>query len=55
MVVPDIEASLARLAALGYEPLSQTMTATAGPLDGYRYVYVKGPDDVRVELLQEPH
>lgn len=55
VVVPDIEASLARLATLGYEPLSQTMTATAGPLDGYRYVYVRGPDDVRVELLQEPH
>ncbi|WP_262001620.1 VOC family protein [Microbacterium sp. Mcb102] len=55
IVVPDIEASLARLAALGHRPLSQIMTATAGPLEGYRYVYVLGPDDVRVELLQEPH
>lgn len=55
IVVPDIEASLARLATLGYRPLSATMTATAGPIEGYRYVYVLGPDDVRVELLQEPH
>lgn len=55
IVVPDIEASLARLAALGHRPLSQIMTATAGPLEGYRYVYVLGPDEVRVELLQEPH
>lgn len=55
IVVPDIEASLARLADLGHRPLSQIMTATAGPLEGYRYVYVLGPDEVRVELLQEPH
>ncbi len=55
IVVDDIEASLARLAELGYHPLSSVMTATAGPLDGYRYVYVLGPDDVRTELLEEPH
>ncbi|MCT1476786.1 VOC family protein [Microbacterium sp. p3-SID336] len=55
IVVPDIDHSLARLAELGHRPLSAPMTATAGPLEGYRYVYVLGPDDVRVELLQEPH
>lgn len=55
IVVDDIEHSLARLGELGHRPLSATMTATAGPLEGYRYVYVLGPDDVRVELLQEPH
>lgn len=54
LVVDDIEASLARLAELGHRPLSQTMTATAGPIEGHRYVYVLGPDDVRVELLQAP-
>lgn len=55
IVVDNIEGALARLAALGHLPLSQTMTATAGPIEGYRYVYVLGPDDVRVELLQPPH
>jgi len=55
IVVEDITTALARLAALGHEPLSQTMTATAGPMEGYRYVYVVGPDDVRVELLEAPH
>lgn len=55
IVVEDIDGTLARLAALGHDPLSQTMTATAGPMEGFRYVYVLGPDDVRVELLQEPH
>ena len=55
IVVDDVEAALARVGDLGYRPLSATMTATAGPLEGYRYVYVLGPDDVRVELLQQPH
>lgn len=55
IVVSDIEASLARVAELGYAPLSVPMTATDGPMQGYRYVYVLGPDHVRVELLQEPH
>lgn len=55
IVVDDIEATLARLAPLGHRPLSQPMTATSGPMEGLRYVYVLGPDDVRVELLQAPH
>ncbi|MCR2813325.1 VOC family protein [Microbacterium sp. zg.Y1090] len=55
IVVDDLEAALARVAVLGYSPLSATMTATQGPMEGYRYVYVLGPDSVRVELLQEPH
>lgn len=54
ITVPDLDAALARLGTLGHAPLSEPMVATAGPLDGYRYVYVLGPDDVRVELLQRP-
>lgn len=55
IVVADIDAVLLQLAAIGYHTLSETMTGGAGPLEGYRYVYVLGPDAVRVELLQEPH
>lgn len=55
VVVADIDAAIERVATLGYRPLSAVATATAGPLEGYRYVYVLGPDEVRVELLQEPH
>ena len=55
IVVDDIDATLARLAKRGTTALSTTMTGTSGPLEGYRYVYVLGPDRVRVELLQEPH
>ncbi|MGV9193832.1 VOC family protein [Microbacterium sp. MC2] len=55
IVVDDMDAALERVTSLGYRPLSDAATATAGPLEGYRYVYVLGPDDVRVELLEEPH
>lgn len=55
IVVDDIEAAIARAGALGHAPVSAVMTGTAGPLEGYRYVYLRGPDDVRVELLEAPH
>lgn len=55
IVVQDLDSTLARLAARGTMALSDPMVATAGPLEDYRYVYVLGPDDVRVELLEPPH
>ncbi|MFD4422932.1 VOC family protein [Agromyces sp. NPDC058484] len=55
ILVDDLDTTLARLAERGTKALSAPMVATAGPLEGYRYVYVLGPDDVRVELLQPPH
>lgn len=55
IVVPSVEDALSRLAKLGYAPLSEPQLASAGPLEGYRYVYVLGPDELRVELLEEPH
>ncbi len=54
VVVDDLDETLTRLTARGIRALSAPMTATAGPLDGFRYVYVLGPDDVRVELLEPP-
>lgn len=54
IVVDDIDAMLTRLDALGYRSLSEPMIGTSGPLEGYRYVYVLGPDELRVELLEEP-
>lgn len=54
ITVVDMAASLVQVEALGYRALSDPMTATTGPLEGWRYVYVVGPDDVRVELLEPP-
>ncbi len=55
IVVDDMDATLSRMANLGVRATSEPMIATAGPLEGYRYVYLMGPDDVRVELLEAPH
>lgn len=54
VLVPDMSAALQAATALGFHPTSAPHTATAGPLQGYRYAYLIGPDDVRVELLHAP-
>lgn len=54
VVVDDMSSALERAAHLGHHATSAPQVATAGPLKGYRYVYVIGPDDVRVELLEAP-
>ncbi|WP_281166848.1 VOC family protein [Microbacterium luticocti] len=54
VVVDDMDAALAEVRELGYETLSEPMTGTTGPLEDWRYVYVLGPDGVRVELVQPP-
>ena len=55
IVVDDMDAVVERAAALGIHATSEAKVATAGPLEGYRYLYLIGPDDVRVELLEAPH
>lgn len=52
--VADLEAALATAAGLGYRALSDPIVGGTGPLEGFRLLYVLGPDDVRVELLQPP-
>lgn len=54
IVVDDIVGEIARLEGEGYRATSAQQTATSGPMEGYLYAYVIGPDEVRVELLQEP-
>lgn len=54
IVVDDIDATLRLLSTAGYNPMSEVQVATSGPMEGMRYVYVIGPDELRVELLQEP-
>ena len=55
IVVDDLDTVLKSALARGVRATSAPQVATAGPLEGFRYVYLIGPDDVRVELLEEPH
>ncbi|MCH6231606.1 VOC family protein [Microbacterium sp. CFH 31415] len=55
ILVDNIDATLARMAAMGVHATSEPKVATDGPMEGYRYVYLIGPDSVRVELLEAPH
>lgn len=55
IVVDDMDATLERMRARGVRATADPQTATDGPLKGFRYVYLIGPDEVRVELLEAPH
>ena len=50
--VDDFDGMLERLAAQGVPAVSAPITASAGPLEGRRVVYVMDPDRVRVELVE---
>lgn len=53
-VVADINQALTELEVLGYQATSTPQVASSGPIEGYQYAYVIGPDSIRVELLQAP-
>lgn len=53
-VVDDIELAIAVARDLGYDATSTPQTAGHGPIEGYLYAYIVGPDEVRVEVLQAP-
>jgi catechol 2,3-dioxygenase-like lactoylglutathione lyase family enzyme len=52
--VRDIEQVARNARAFGYEPLGDIQTATDPPVTGLRVVYVRDPDGVVLELIQEP-
>lgn len=54
ILVPDMDDTIARLATRGYHATAAPAVATSGPIEGFRYVYVIGPDALRVELLEAP-
>jgi lactoylglutathione lyase len=53
LLVDDVGAVCTRLRAAGVELLSEPVIPTTGPNVGRPAVYVKDPDGIRVELLQE--
>ena len=54
IVVADMTAALEAATANGGRAISEPKVATEGPMEGCRYVYVIGPDRVRVELVEPP-
>ncbi|MGI8438332.1 MAG: VOC family protein [Chthoniobacterales bacterium] len=54
LVVDDLDAVLARIAAAGWVAAGQPQTLTTGPNAGRRVVYVRDPDGMTIEFMQPP-
>ncbi|MGN6188188.1 MAG: VOC family protein [Conexibacter sp.] len=54
LFVDDLDGMYERMSAAGVEFVSAVQTSDAGPLKGGKVVYLKDPDDIRVELVQLP-
>jgi catechol 2,3-dioxygenase-like lactoylglutathione lyase family enzyme len=51
--VDDMDAALARVAEAGWMPVAEPQTVQGGERDGMRLIYVRGPDGVTIELMQD--
>src|SRR5438874_7648495 len=54
LLVNDLDAVLAQIAASGWEAAGKPQTLTKGPNAGMRVVYVRDPDGTTIELMQPP-
>jgi catechol 2,3-dioxygenase-like lactoylglutathione lyase family enzyme len=54
LLVEDLDAALAQIAASGWEPAGKPQTLTRGPNAGKRVVYVRDPDGTTIEFMQPP-
>jgi catechol 2,3-dioxygenase-like lactoylglutathione lyase family enzyme len=52
LLVEDLDAVLAQIAALGWEAAGKPQTLKRGPNAGKRVVYVRDPDRTTIELMQ---
>jgi catechol 2,3-dioxygenase-like lactoylglutathione lyase family enzyme len=52
LLVDNLDAVLARIAASGWEAAGKPQTLTRGPNAGKRVVYVRDPDGTTIELMQ---
>jgi catechol 2,3-dioxygenase-like lactoylglutathione lyase family enzyme len=53
LLVEDLDAMLARIAASGWKAAGKPQTLTAGPNAGKRVVYVRDPDGTTIEFMQQ--
>ena len=54
LLVDNLEAVLAHIAASGWKAAGKPQTLTKGPNAGKRVVYVRDPDGTTIELMQVP-
>ena len=52
LLVKDVDAVLARIAASGWEAAGKPQILTKGPNAGKRVVYVRDPDGTTIELME---
>jgi catechol 2,3-dioxygenase-like lactoylglutathione lyase family enzyme len=52
--VDDIAAVIAAGRAYGFEPVNPVQVIGAGPRQGTKAIYTKGPDNLTVELMEHP-
>jgi catechol 2,3-dioxygenase-like lactoylglutathione lyase family enzyme len=53
LLVEDLDPVLAQIAASGWKAAGKPQTLTAGPNAGKRVVYVRDPDGMTIELMQQ--
>ncbi len=54
LVVDDVDAVLARIAAYDWRPQGTPQTMTTGARAGTRVIYAVGPDGATIEFMQPP-
>jgi catechol 2,3-dioxygenase-like lactoylglutathione lyase family enzyme len=53
LLVEDLDAVLAQIAASGWKAAGKPQKLTAGPNAGKRVVYVRDPDGITIEFMQQ--
>jgi catechol 2,3-dioxygenase-like lactoylglutathione lyase family enzyme len=53
LYVDDLDLALARVADAGWRPVAEPQTVQGGERDGMRLIYVRGPDGVTIEFIQD--
>ena len=53
LLVEDLDAVLAQIAASGWKAAGKPQTLTTGPNAGKRVVYVRDPDGITIEFMQQ--
>jgi catechol 2,3-dioxygenase-like lactoylglutathione lyase family enzyme len=53
LYVEDMDAALARVAQAGWMPVAEPQTVEDGERKGMRLIYLRGPDGVTIEFIQD--